>query len=108
VDGPVGSHDRTHHHPGFRGWEPGRRKYDEQMTKDPVRWLTGQLADLPALLAGAELDPDVAGPDDARQLAEAAPAIAAVVGEMLAGVRAGELGRPVEASEAAGARGGWL
>src|SRR5437588_5253504 len=27
VAGPVGSHDRTHHHPHFRGWEPGTRKY---------------------------------------------------------------------------------
>jgi hypothetical protein len=50
----------------------------------------------------------VAGPDDARQLAEAAPAIAAVVADMLARVRTGELGRPVEASGASGARGGWL
>jgi hypothetical protein len=108
VDGPTGSHDRTHHHPGFRGWEPGRRRYDEQMTEDPIGWLAGQLADLPALLAGAELDPELAGPDDARQLADVAPAIAAAVADMLAGVRAGELARPVETSEAAGARSGWL
>ncbi|MGH3158481.1 MAG: hypothetical protein ACRDNF_18175, partial [Streptosporangiaceae bacterium] len=23
ADGPPGSFDRTHHHPAFRGWEPG-------------------------------------------------------------------------------------
>jgi hypothetical protein len=108
VDGPKGSHDRTHHHPGFRGWEPGRRRYDEQMTTDPIGWLAEELSDLPALLAGAELDAEVAGPDDARQLAQAAPAIAAAVADMLTRVRAGELARPVEATEAAGARGGWL
>ena len=26
ADGPPGSLDRTHHHPAFRGWEPGSRR----------------------------------------------------------------------------------
>lgn len=107
-DGPVGSHDRTHHHPRFRGWEPGRRQYDETITKDPMGWLRDQLSDLTTLLAGAELDPEVAGPDDARDMAEAAPAIAEAVASLLARVRAGELAQPVEPAESTGVRAGWL
>lgn len=108
VDGPVGSQDRTHHHPRFRGWEPGRRQYDEGLTADPVAWLAARLSDLTGLLEGAELDRDLVGPDDARQLAESAPQIAAEVGELLARVRAGELAHPPETADSAGARVGWL
>jgi hypothetical protein len=115
VAGVPGSHDRTHHHPRFRGWEPGVRQYDSSLSNDPIGWLTGQLADLPGLLAGAEMDPGDVGPDDARQLAAAAPGIAREVGLLLARVRSGELGRPVgdTAGPAAGpgpvgVRAGWL
>ncbi len=112
VEGPVGSHDRTHHHPRFRGWEPGRRKYDEEMTADPLDWLQSQLADLPALLAGAELPEDSAAPGDAAQMAAAAPQIVEAVRDLLARVRAGELGNPPAAEDgqpaAAGARVSWL
>ena len=111
LSGP-GSHDRTHHHPLFRGWEPGRRKYDEQLTRDPVAWLEHQLSDLPALLAGAAVDPDMVGPDDAGQLAAAARQIASTVADLLARVRAGELGQePATSREGAPlseARIGWL
>jgi hypothetical protein len=58
-------------------------------------------------MAGAELDVDLAGSDDARDLATAAPEIAATVESLLARVRAGELAtapdEPVEA-----ARVSWL
>ena len=112
VDGEPGSQDRTHHHPRFRGWEPGRRQYDEALTADPIAWLQAQLSDLPALLAGAELPADVAGADDAARLAAAAPEIAAKAGELLARVRAGELGNaPVwepDTAVGAGARVSWL
>lgn len=107
-EGPPGSYDRTHHHPRFRGWEPGRRQYDESMTEDPIAWLADQLSDLPALLAGAELDTEVAGPSDALDLAQAAPSIAEAVAGLLARVRAGELAQPVEPAESSGVRAGWL
>jgi hypothetical protein len=100
ADGPPGSHDRTHHHPNVRGWEPGKRQFDAGLSEDPIGWLTGKLGDLPALMQGAEVDADLAGADDARQLAGAAPAIASVVAELLARVRAGELARPPEGAEA--------
>jgi hypothetical protein len=112
VAGPPGSHDRTHHHPHFRGWEPRKRQFDEALTEDPVGWLTARLEDLPGLLKGAEIDPYAAGPDDARQLADVAPAIAETVSGLLARVRAGELGRPPEGATpgepVTDARVGWL
>ena len=112
VAGEPGSHDRTHHHPRFRGWEPGRRRYDEDLSRDPIGWLEHQLKDLPGLLAGAELDSDVVGPDDAAQMAAAATQIAATVKDLLGQVRAGNLGREPQSDPgvvaAAGIRSSWL
>jgi hypothetical protein len=99
VAGPPGSHDRTHHHPHFRGWEPGRRQFDQNITDDPIGWLTAQLGQLPELLSGAELNESVAGPDDARQLTEAAVEISETVADLLRRVRTGELARPPETAE---------
>ena len=53
VEGPPGSFDRTHHHPAFAGWEPGRRVYVTEMSDDPLGWLGACLADLDGLLASA-------------------------------------------------------
>jgi hypothetical protein len=110
VDGAPGSHDRTHHHPRFRGWEPGRRQYDESLTADPLAWLGDQLRDLPGLLAGAELAADSAGPGDAAGMAAAAPQIVEAVRDLLEKVRAGELGTPPagEGEAPEGARLSWL
>ena len=93
VAGDPGSHDRTHHHPHFHGWEPGTRQFDPALSGDPMGWLSDQLTRLPDLLSGAEIDADEIGPADARDLAAAAPEIIAAVGSLLTRVRAGELGR---------------
>ena len=117
VAGAPGSHDRIHHHPHFRGWEPGARQFDQALSDDPIGWLTDRLAHLPELLAGAEVEEGDVGPDDGRALAAAAPEIAGVVATLLARVRAGELGQaPGNADEGAGGggavavavRAGWL
>jgi hypothetical protein len=109
VAGDPGSHDRTHHHPRFRGWEPGGRRFDSALTADPMGWLADQLAHLPDLLAGADMAAGEMGPDDARDMAAAAPEIVRTVETLLRRVRAGELGRAPAGVEAAlGARGGWL
>ena len=112
VDGPPGSHDRTHHHPNFRGWEPGRRRFEDRLSHDPLGWLTAQLSDLPSLLAGAEMPLDAVGPDDARHLAAAAPGITEAVADLLARVRAGELAQPPNppgnGDSPTGARISWL
>jgi hypothetical protein len=115
VAGIPGTHDRTHHHPEFRGWEPGARQYDPAFSQHPIAWLTDQLRQLPTLVAGAGLDAAEVGPDDPRHLAAAAPEIAGVVAGLLDRVRAGELGQaPVDGTEErpapnpVGVRTGWL
>ena len=111
VTGPAGSHDRTHHHPRFRGWEPGQRQFEPELSADPIAWLTDRLRDLPSLLAGAEIDPDEAGQNDARDLADAAPEIARSVESLLARVRKGELAKaPISSGrgEPSSARVSWL
>jgi hypothetical protein len=116
VTGPAGSFDRTHHHPAFRGWDPGRRVFAAGLSADPLGWLAGQLADLDSLLAATGFPPEVAGPDDAESLRGVAPEIVAATRRLLEQVRAGELGRPPgtevpgggSADEQAGIRAGWL
>jgi hypothetical protein len=117
ADGPPGSHDRTHHHPRFRGWEPGRRQFEPDLNANPIGWLADRLRDLPGLMAGAEIDPEEAGPNDAVDLARAAPDIAATVESLLARVRDGELAKPPDTSgtdtsgteeNESAARVGWL
>ena len=103
-----GSLDRAHHHPRFRGWEPGGRRFEEDLTADPVAWLEERLADLEGVVARAGLDPSTVGAGDAEALRRAAPEIVAVVRRSLAGVVAGELGHPTDPTPAAGARAGWL
>jgi hypothetical protein len=108
VAGPAGSHDRTHHHPAFRGWEPGRRHYVPELSCDPLGWLSGRLSDLDALLLEAGLDPADAGAHDAEDLRAAAPEIVGAIERLLVRVRAGELARPPTDVPALSARIGWL
>ena len=111
VDGKPGSFDRTHHHPLMRGWEPGRRRFERDLSADPFGWLGERLRDLPGLLVQAELPADRADADDARQMRESAAEIVDATRQLLDRVRAGELARPPaeSAEEPAGlARTGWL
>ena len=50
VDGKPGSFNRTHHHPKFNGWNPQPRAFLRELSADPLGWLAGELADLPAIL----------------------------------------------------------
>jgi hypothetical protein len=113
VAGPPGSFDRTHHHPGFNGWEPGRRVFVRELSADPLGWLGARLADLDGLLAAAGFPADTAGPDDASGLRAVAPEIVDVTRRLLEQVRSGELGRPPRQDALAGPgpvsiRAGWL
>lgn len=103
-----GSLDRAHHHPRFRGWEPGGRRFDDELSADPVAWLEAELRDLDRVLSRAGLEPTAVGPGDAEELRRATPEIIAVVRRSLAGVVAGELGHPTDPTPEAGARAGWL
>jgi len=94
LTGPPGSFDRTHHHPRFTGWNPGRRVYVEELSADPLGWLSTQLADLVALLASAGVPAEAAGPSDAEDLRRAVPEIVDATRRLLGKVRSGELGNP--------------
>jgi len=108
VDGKPGSYDRTHHHPLMRGWEPGGRKFDRELSSDPLGYLAGRLRDLPGLLEQAEVSGDRVDDDDVRQLRDSADDIVAATAKMLEQVRAGELAQAAEPDESGLARTGWL
>jgi hypothetical protein len=107
TESPPGTLDRAHHHPRFDGWEPGRRHFVTELSANPLAWLADELADPPAVLARAGVDPGEVSEADKAGLAAAAPEIVAVVKRMLDGVRDGELA-PVPAEPVAAARTGWL
>ena len=94
VAGQPGSFDRTHYHPAFTGWNPGRRVFVKELSADPLGWLDSKLTDLDALLDSAGFPAGTAGPDDARDLREAMPEILDAARRLLGRVRAGELGNP--------------
>ncbi len=111
VAGRPGSFDRTHHHPAFRGWDPGRRVFVRELSADPLGWLGTKLADLEGLLATTGFPAETAGPDDAERLRSVAPEIVDAARRLLDQVRAGELGTPPRDQAAAGEQGiraGWL
>jgi hypothetical protein len=94
VDAPPGSLNRAHHHPRFRGWEPGQRNFDADLVADPVQWVGDQLADLDGLLERAGVDGDQATAADAKDLRDSVPEIMDVVRRLLRRVKDGELAVP--------------
>ena len=109
VDGPPGSFDRTHHHPGIsRGLEPGRRVFDQKLSAAPVEWVGNQLADLTGILERAGAGGSPADDADAQSLREVLPEVLEALGRLIDRVQAGELGRPPAEGPLASARAGWL
>jgi hypothetical protein len=121
ADGPPGSLNRAHHHPAFRGWDPGKRVFDAGLTADPVSWVAGQLSDLEGLLERAGVEADDVMEADAVDLRGCLPEIIPTIERLLRRVWDGELGLPpggepahapgtatVAAAPAAGVRVGWL
>ena len=108
VAGTPGSFDRTHHHPAFTGWEPGRRVFDRELSSDPIAWLATKLSDLPGVLKEAGVSPDVAGPEDAESLRREVPEILEATEELLGKVRRGQAGHPPPGSGSGYVRAGWL
>lgn len=98
VAGRPGSHDRTHYHPTFSDWDPTSRNFVRELSADPLGWLGAKLANLDAIIAEAGFPAGTAAPQDAADLAAAAPEIVEVTGRLLAKIRAGEAGtRPADA-----------
>lgn len=108
VAGEPGSFDRTHHHPAFTGWEPGRRVFDRDLSADPLKWLAVKLSDLPELLKEVGVPADVPAPDDARDLRRFVPEILDTTERMLGRVHSGQLGRPPAGDPGGYVRAGWL
>ncbi|MDQ2754123.1 MAG: hypothetical protein M3R71_01080 [Actinomycetota bacterium] len=108
VESAPGSFDRTHHHPAFRGWEPGTRKFEPELFADPVAWVGSQLSDLDTLLSNAEMDSTEADPTDASALRGAVPEILDTLRRLLARVHGGELGQPPSDEPLVSARVSWL
>ena len=107
VDGKPGSFDRTHHHPAFTGWEPGRRVFVRELSADPIAWLAVKLSDLREVLKEAGVSADIAAPGDAENLRRAVPDILEATERLLGRVRSGELGN-ARGSPADNVRAGWL
>ena len=108
VEGEPGSFDRTHHHPVFTDWEPGRRVFVRELSRDPIQWLATRLSDLPGVLKEAGVDADVAGPGDAEALRREVPEILEATEELLGKVRRGQAGNPPASAGAGYVRAGWL
>jgi len=109
VDGPPGSLNRAHHHPAFRGWEPGKRVFDADLTARPVQWVGEQLADLEGLLERAGVPADEATAGDAKALRDCLPEIMDAVGRLLQKARDDEAAAPVAGeTPVTSARVGWL
>jgi hypothetical protein len=104
VDGPAGSYDRTHHHPGAKGWEPGQRRFVEELSSDPLGWVEARLGDLDGLLDEATLGaatPSSHRTPRWRRLARVRirhlPALLRV--RLLARQRPGDVGRQLDRTE---------
>jgi len=108
VAGPFASFDRTHHHPRFVGWEPGKRVFDEALSADPVEWVGERLRNADQLLAAVDLQSGGVSADDVAALRNAVPEILETLRRLLARVHSGELGRAPEVADATGVRSGWL
>lgn len=108
ADGPPGSLNRAHHHPGMRGWEPHKRVFERALNSDPIGWIGTMLSDLEGLLgqAGHEVDATLAA--DAGRLRDCVPEVQRAVSGMLDQVKAGQLGTAPELGQVTSARVSWL
>jgi hypothetical protein len=104
-----GTLDRAHHHPKMRGWEPGRRQFEAELSTDPVEWLAGRLSDVAALVDSAGVEPDEVDAEDLDELQRAVPEIIDAVRRLLGRIGTGELaGVPAAAEPGTLIRAGWL
>ncbi|GAB2910188.1 hypothetical protein ACFMQL_25320 [Nonomuraea fastidiosa] len=106
VSGTPGSFDRTHHHPGVNGWEPGRRVFDPQLSQEPLKWLQERLSDLEGVLDQAGEPRDTVSEADVKGLRERAPEIVETVARLLDAVRSSPV--PEGAEVATSVRASWL
>ncbi len=102
-----GSLDRAHHHPRMNGWEPGVRKFEPELSADPLAWLEKQLGHLqqaldPSLVTDASLEADL------ERLRGASTEVLAVIRQLLDRVGRGELAEGADRSIGSSAHQGGL
>lgn len=107
VAGPIGSFDRTHHHPAFAGWEPGGRHFVPELSAAPIDWLADRLSHIEEVLDDAGIEDGAVPPADIEGIRRAAPEIVDAVRRLLDRVRAGKLA-PAPDPAVTSARVGWL
>jgi len=108
VENP-GSLDRAHHHPRMTGFEPGKRKFEPELTADPIGWVAKRLENVEELLQAAGIDSGEVDKEDVEELRAASPEILAAVRRLLERISVGEIGRaPENAEELTLIRSGWL
>jgi hypothetical protein len=108
VAGSPGSLDRAHHHPVFRGWEPGPRCFVEGLAARAVG-----LGRCPSVGSRHPPGPGWHGsgrcrPGDAEALRQAVPEIMDPLARLLERVKAGQLALAPGDEELTSARIGWL
>lgn len=94
VESEPGSLNRAHHHPRFRGWEPGRRVFVEELSADPLSWVRDRFTDIEGVLADAGVTADELGPDDVESLRRAGPMVVDQLRHLLGEVAARRAGLP--------------
>ncbi|MGP9022867.1 hypothetical protein ACT1U9_31250 [Streptomyces sp. BR1] len=108
VSSQPGSLDRAHYHPRFNGWGPVDDVFTDELTADPVAWLTGKLSHPEELLAEAGVAVHEIGPYDAADLREATPEIMTVVQRLIDTAASGKHARPADWERLDRARISWL
>lgn len=94
VESEPGSLNRAHHHPRFRGWEPGRRVFVEELSADPLSWVRDRFAHIEGVLADAGVAADELGPGDVESLRGAGPMVVDQLEHLLDEVAARRAGLP--------------
>ncbi|MFJ9854838.1 hypothetical protein [Streptomyces sp. NPDC101150] len=108
VCSPPGSLDRAHYHPRFNGWSPTDDVFTDDLTADPLGWLTDRLAHPEALLEEAGVAPHDVGPHDVGDLQDAVPEIMAAARGLVDTASKGRRVRPPDWEQHGSARISWL
>jgi hypothetical protein len=109
LTGEPGSLDRTHHHTKNTGWDFGGRQFDPGLRSAPIDWLKEKLSDLDAILVMCGFSPEVAGPEDGKNLRDSVPQIVECIETLFSQIRAGHAAlAPEFDSSRVLTRTGWL
>jgi hypothetical protein len=107
VDRP-GTLDRAHHHPVMRRWKPQPRRFEPDMTRDPLGWFATQLENLDQLFDANGVSREGLE-SDLEQLRASSDEILTVIRRLLDRIGDGELALPPDPIRRGNVvRSGWL